>query len=90
MPNKNSDFRTPFQKPFNVQEVVSVITDPEWYNDNKIYKQDIIHHLAYGIKRKGNNLWLPEAEKEWMAYYGISYNLMLAKGSRRLVVLSTS
>lgn len=74
LPNKKSDFRTPFQKPLNVREVVSVITDPVWYNDNKIYKQDIIHHLAYGITRKGNNLWLLEAEKEWMASFRVSYD----------------
>ena len=29
LPNKNSVFCTPFQKPLNVREVVSVITDPE-------------------------------------------------------------
>ena len=79
LPNRESDFHTPFQKPLNVREVVSVITDPVWYNDNKTYKQDIIHHLAYGITRKGNNLWLLEAEKDWMASFGISYDFNACK-----------
>ena len=90
LPNKNYDFRTPFQEPLNVREVVSVITDPEWYNDNKMYKQDIIHHLAYGITRKCNNLWLLEAKKEWMASYGISYNFNACKRITETHGLSTS
>ena len=71
--NKTNDFVNPPQRPLNIREVLSIIGDPVWYNDEKTYKQDIIHHLAYGIRRKINNLWLIETEKMWMEQYGITY-----------------
>ena len=73
MLNKTNDFVAPPQRPLNIREVLSIISDPIWYNDETSYKQDIIHHLAYGITRKNNNSWLIETEKEWMEEYGIMY-----------------
>jgi len=63
----------------NIQEVVASITDHDWHFEETEYKQNIIHHLAYGITRKHNNLWLIEAEKKWLQSHNVSYKFMPCK-----------
>lgn len=74
LPDKNKHSHFPSQKPINVHEVIAIISNPDWYFDDKKTKQNIIHHLVYGLTRKNNNLWLQFAEKNWLKKYNISYD----------------
>ena len=61
-------------KPTNIDDVISIIENEEWYNDNKIFKQNIIYHLMYGLTRSGMNAWLLQQERKWMTEHQIRYN----------------
>ena len=61
-------------KPTNIDDVISIIENEEWYNDNKIFKQNIIYHLMYGLTRSGMNSWLLQQERKWMMERQIRYN----------------
>ena len=54
--------------------MVAIISDPDWYFEDTTSKQNIIHHLVYGLTRKTNNLWLIDAEREWLNSHQIEYS----------------
>ena len=74
IPSKGKGLLEKSMSPVNLEDVVEIISDPEWYNENTFEKQDIIHDLIYGITRKGNNFWLITAEKIWMEKYNVFYS----------------
>ena len=74
LPHKTATFVSSPQKPLNIQEVVAIISDPDWYFEDTTSKQNIIHHLVYGLTRKTNNLWLIDAEREWLNSHQIKYS----------------
>ena len=45
LPHKTASFVSAPQKPLNIQEVVAIISDPDWYFEDTTSKQNIIHHL---------------------------------------------
>lgn len=61
-------------KPTNIDDVMSIIENEEWYNHDKVYKQNIIYHLLYGLTRSGMNGWLLEQEQKWLRERNIQYN----------------
>ena len=61
-------------KPTNINDVISILENEEWYNDNKIFKQNIIYHLMYRLTRSGMNAWLLQQENKWMTERQIKYN----------------
>ena len=79
LPKKINNYSDAPKRPLTIQEVVASITDHDWYFQDTEYKRNIIHHLAYGITRKHNNIWLIEAEKKWLNKYNVSYKLMPCK-----------
>ena len=74
LPQKSSSFLSAPQKPLNIQEVVAIISDPDWYFEDTSSKQNIVHHLVYGLTRKTNNLWLIDAERKWLNSHQIEYS----------------
>ena len=58
----------------NIDNVMSIITDEDWYMTNKTLKQNIVYHLMYGLTRSGMNGWLLEQEKKWMQDHKLEYN----------------
>ena len=61
-------------KPTNIDDVISIIGSDDWYNNNKIYKQNIIYHLMYGLTRSGMNAWLLKEERKWLQTHQIHYD----------------
>ena len=64
----------PLCKPTNVEDVMSIVEDEEWYNDNRSLKHNIIYHLIYGLTRSGMNGWLITQERKWMREHNIQYD----------------
>lgn len=60
-------------KPTNIDDVMSIITDEDWYMSNKTLKQNIVYHLMYGLTRSGMNGWLLEQERKWMRDHQLEY-----------------
>lgn len=60
-------------QPTNVDDVITIISDPKWYNEGKCIKQDMIYCFIYGITRRGMNSWIVKAEKDWLSFYNIVY-----------------
>ena len=61
-------------KPSNIDDVMTIIEDETWYNENTTYKQNIIYHLIYGLTRSGMNGWMLQQEQQWLNKYNIKYN----------------
>ena len=61
-------------KPTNIDDVMSIIENNEWYNNDKTFKQNIIYHLVYGLTRSGMNGWLLEQEQKWLRSHCIQYD----------------
>ena len=60
-------------KPTNIDDVMSIVENEEWYYDNKVYKQNIIYHLMYGLTRSGMNAWMLQQEHKWLKKHQIKY-----------------
>ena len=60
-------------KPTNIDDVISIVENEEWYNENKMYKQNIIYHLMYGLTRSGMNAWMLQQEHKWLQKHQIKY-----------------
>ena len=70
---------------------MSIITDEDWYMNNKALKQNIIVHLMYGLTRCGMNGWLLEQERKWMQDNRLQYcqdNVVICKTKLRGFVYS--
>ena len=59
LPNSN-------QNPTNIDDILVIINNHEWYITDKEYKQQLIHMITYGIFRNGYNYWAVKACKEWL------------------------
>ena len=70
----------------SIEDVLHVIVDKNWYQDNVHLKRCIIYHLLYGITRSGNNTWLLNCEKKWMDGVGIAYDPSKIAGQRKTKV----
>ena len=60
-------------KPTNIDDVMSIIGDKDWYNNNKEFKLNIIYHLMYGLNKSGMNGWLIDQECEWLQDHKLQY-----------------
>ena len=58
----------------DVEDILCVISNSDWYYDNVNQKRNIIYHFLYGLTRPGNNIWLINAERKWMDQKGIVYD----------------
>ena len=57
----------------NVDDVITIISDPKWYNEGKCIKQDLIYCIIYGITRRKMNSWIVKEEKDWLIFYKVVY-----------------
>ena len=64
----------PTQSPVNLDDIMTIIGDINWYKANTDSKRRIIHMLAYGIFRQGQNGWVHEAAKVWFQTYKLTIN----------------
>ena len=60
-------------KPTNMDDIMTIISDPIWYETDKEIKQNMIYNMMYGLTRTGMNGWLQTEETKWMNEKGISY-----------------
>lgn len=58
----------------DIDDVLCIVTDVNWYYEDIDQKRNIIYHFLYGLTRPGNNMWLINAEKQWMEQEGIVYD----------------
>jgi len=49
------------QLPTNIDDILVIINNQEWYTTDKEYKQQLIHMISYGIFRNGYNYWAVKA-----------------------------
>ena len=61
-------------RPTNIDDIMTIIEDESWYNNNKVHKQNIIYHLIYGITRSGMNGWMLQQEQKWLREHQIRYD----------------
>ena len=54
------------QKPKNFDDVITIISDKQWYQTNQESKRSMIHMITYGIFRRGYNNWAVNASKQWL------------------------
>ena len=59
------------QLPTNIDDILVIINNQEWYTTDKEYKQQLIHMITYGIFRNGYNYWAVKACKEWLLKYNL-------------------
>ena len=57
------------QMPTNIDDVIIIINDKQWYMEQQDSKQQLIHMITYGIFRSGYNHWAFKACKEWLMKY---------------------
>lgn len=62
------------QVPTNVDDVLSIIGDKNWYGENTLAKQHKIYNLSFRIFMKGYNQWANKAVTAWMAKYNLEYD----------------
>ena len=67
------------QHPVEFDDIISIISNVNWYKTRQVSKQALIHMVTYGIFRKGYNTWAIEAANEWLN----KRNLKLTQGKRR-------
>ena len=53
-------------KPTNIDDIISIISDREWYLNNKKKKQQIIYMITYGMFRQGHNQWAYDISSNWL------------------------
>lgn len=70
-------------EPTSVHDILTCISDKDWYNDEKESKLRIIYILMYGIHRIGLNNWAVLAEKEWMQSKNIKYDIKYDPSRRK-------
>lgn len=58
----------------DIDDVLCIVTNNNWYYEDINKKRNIIYHFLYGLTRPGNNIWLINAEKQWMEQKGIVYD----------------
>ena len=57
----------------SVQDILNIVGDKDWYNEDKKTRIDQIYMLIYGITRQGFNQWLLDLEQDWMTKMNITY-----------------
>ena len=76
------------QKPTNMDDILVIINDKDWYTEQQENKQTLIHMVMYGIFRRGYNHWAVKASQDWLFKYKIRIDDKesidpQAKGSRQ-------
>ena len=61
-------------EPRNLDDIISIVTDRDWYASMTEGRRRTIHMLSYGIFRQGNNSWALQCVREWMATKNIKYS----------------
>jgi hypothetical protein len=60
------------QSPCNIDDVMTIIENPDWYKANTDSKRRIIHMLAYGMFRQGQNGWAHTAARLWLTNHNVT------------------
>ena len=59
------------QHPVNFDDIITIISNANWYNDRQPSKQALIHMITYGIFRRGYNIWAINTATSWKKEKGI-------------------
>lgn len=62
----------------NMCDVVDLLGDPEFYDENRTLLRDMLHMFQYGIFRVGYNGWPLQCAKDWMKKRNITYDSLRA------------
>ena len=65
------------QRPVNIDDIMTIIGNKTWYQSNVAAKRTLIHMFAYGMFRRGYNMWAVNAANDWM----VSKNIQLFQDS---------
>ena len=57
----------------SMYDVVDLLGDPDFYDENTTLVRDMLHMFQYGIFRVGYNGWALECAREWMKKRNITY-----------------
>ena len=57
----------------SVQDILNVVGDKDWYNEDKKTRIEQIYMLIYGITRQGFNQWVLDLEQDWMKNMNVTY-----------------
>ena len=66
--------RTDGQIPVSITDVVSILRQTTWYNQDKHRSRHIVYMMSHGIVRSGYNKWVYQAVYEWMKAHKIAYD----------------
>ena len=61
-------------KPTCISDVFSIVTNKQWYENNKKRSRNIIYQLVYGITRGGLDTWVDEEEQHILNELKIQYD----------------
>ena len=57
----------------SIYDVLTIVSEKDWYNSDKPTRINQIYMMVYGITRQGFDQWLVELENEWMNKYNVTY-----------------
>ena len=61
------------QAPTSLDDVIAIIREPRWYNEDRNHSRMVVYMLSYGIFRNCYNCWANDAAAEWMRENNIAY-----------------
>ena len=56
-----------------IDDILKIISDKEWYTNDKRDRINQIYMLIYGITRQGFNQWLLDLEQSWLKKRNLTY-----------------
>lgn len=62
------------QNPVNLNDILKVVADPIWYNENINHKREIVYRMAYLPFREGHNQWALNYENSLLVSRGLTYD----------------
>lgn len=73
--------------PNNIDDITSILSDTEWYNNNIHNSRRIIFYITYNVFQKGNNQWLEKASRQWAVGKNIVIDQSIATSSKKCIRL---
>ena len=59
-------------RPTSFDDVLVIINDKTWYQNQQELKRNLIHMVSYGIFRTGHNNWAKRATNEWLLKHNVT------------------
>ena len=70
-------------KPTSLNDILQIIGDKEWYQDDKDTKLNILYNIIYGLTRRGMNGWLLSEESKWLEKHNLVYDTVNLNAKRK-------